>query len=96
MPPVGVKPNASHLPDECPRLLDHRDFPDLSQITYPSDSCMSTAVAINIYKASSVHPFCTDVLQLCICSAHLLDGLPSSKDLNSQNVYTMKIINIIP
>ena len=25
-PPVGVKPNASHLPDECPRLLDHRGF----------------------------------------------------------------------
>ena len=22
-PPVGVKPNASHLLDECPRLLGH-------------------------------------------------------------------------
>ena len=30
MPPVGVEPNASHLPDEPPRLLDHRDFPFLS------------------------------------------------------------------
>ena len=79
MPPVGVKPNASCLLDECPRPLDHRDFPDLSQITYPSDSCMSTAVAINIYKASSVHPFHADVLQLHICSMHLPDGLPSSK-----------------
>ena len=49
--------------------LDHRDFQDLSQITYPSDSCMPTAVAINIYKASSVHPFHADVLQLHICSA---------------------------
>lgn len=28
-PLVGVKPNASHLPDEHPRLLDHRGFPDL-------------------------------------------------------------------
>ena len=25
-PLVGVKPDASHLPDECPRLLDHRGF----------------------------------------------------------------------
>ena len=91
MPLVGVEPNASHLPDECPRLLDHRDFPDVSQITYPSDSCMSTTVAINIHKASSAHPFCTDVLQLRICSMHLPDGLPSSKYLKSQNVYTMKI-----
>ena len=96
MPPVGVEPDASHLVHKCPGLLDHRDFPDLSQIMYPSDSCMSTAVAINIYKVSSVHPFHADVLQLHICSIHLLDGLPSSKYLNSQNVYTMKIINIIP
>ena len=95
MPPVGVKPNASHLPDKCPRLLDHRDFPVLSLITYPSDSCMSTAVAINIYIASSAYPFCADVLQLCICSVHLPAGLPSSEYLNSQNIYAMKIINII-
>ena len=26
-PPVGVEPDASHLQDECPRLLDHRGFP---------------------------------------------------------------------
>ena len=26
-PLVGVEPNASHLPDECPRPLDHRGFP---------------------------------------------------------------------
>ena len=88
MPPVGVKANVPHLPDKHPRLLDHRDFQDLSQITYPSESCMLTAVAINIYKASSAHPFCVDVLQLHICQ----DGLPSSKYLNSQNVYAMKII----
>ena len=25
-PPVAVKPDASHLPHECPRLLDHRGF----------------------------------------------------------------------
>ena len=37
VPLVGVKPNASHLLDECPRLLDHRDFPVLSLITHPSD-----------------------------------------------------------
>ena len=24
---VGVEPDTSHLPDEHPRLLDHRDFP---------------------------------------------------------------------
>ena len=41
-PPVGVKPNASHLLYEHPRLLDHRGFPNLSQITYPSDSCVVT------------------------------------------------------
>ena len=50
-------------------------------------------MTIYIYTASSVHPFCSDVLQLCICSAHLLDGPPSSKYMNSQNVYAMKIIN---
>ena len=83
MPLVGVEPDASHLPDEYPRPLDHRDFPVLSQITYPSDSCMSTAMAINICKASSVHPFYADVLQLRICSVHLPDGLQSSKYLNS-------------
>ena len=92
---MGVKPNASHLPDEGPRLLDHRDFPVLSQITHLSDSCMSTAVAINIYIASSAHPFHADVLQLHICSMHLPDGLPPSKYLNSQNVYAMKIIPMV-
>ena len=30
VPPVGVEPDASPLPDECPRPLDHRDFPVLS------------------------------------------------------------------
>ena len=54
MPLVGVEPDASHLLDECPRLLDHRDFPVLSQITYPSDSCMSTAVVINIFKMNVI------------------------------------------
>ena len=38
VPLVGVEPNASHLPDECPRLLDRRDFPVLSLITHPHDS----------------------------------------------------------
>ena len=28
-PLVGVEPDASHLLDECPRLLNHRGFPDL-------------------------------------------------------------------
>ena len=37
VPPVGVEPNAFQLPDECPRLLDCRDFPVLSLITHPSD-----------------------------------------------------------
>ena len=37
-PPVGVKPNGSHLLDEHPRLLDHRGFPIYHLITYPSDS----------------------------------------------------------
>ena len=37
VPLVGVKPDASHLPDKQPRLLDHRDFPGLSLITHPSD-----------------------------------------------------------
>ena len=39
-PPVGVEPNASHLPNEHPRPLDHRGFPDLSPITHPSDLSM--------------------------------------------------------
>ena len=39
-PLVGVKPNASCLPDKCPRLLDHRGFPDLSPITHQSDLSM--------------------------------------------------------
>ena len=39
-PPVGVKPDTSYLPHECPRLLDHRGFPDLSPITPPSDLSM--------------------------------------------------------
>ena len=38
VPLVGVETDASCLPDECPRLLDHRDFPVLSLITHPSDS----------------------------------------------------------
>ena len=46
----------------------HR-IPNLSQITYPSDSCSVTPVTI-IYRASSAHPICT-ALQLHICSAHL-------------------------
>ena len=29
VPLVGVKPDASHLPDEHPRLVDHTDFPVL-------------------------------------------------------------------
>ena len=28
-PPVGVEPDASHLLDKHPRLLDHRGFPNL-------------------------------------------------------------------
>ena len=49
------------------------------QITHPSDTKVSTAVAINIYIVPSAHPFHADVLQLCICSMPLLDGPPSSK-----------------
>ena len=37
-PLVGVEPDASCLPDECPRLLEHRGFPICHLITYPSDS----------------------------------------------------------
>ena len=44
-------------------------IPNLSQITYPSDSCSVMPVTI-IYRMSSVHPICT-ALQLHICSAHL-------------------------
>ena len=47
---MGVKPDASHLPDECPRPLDHRGFPichrSLVQVIH---WFMSTAVANNIY-----------------------------------------------
>ena len=50
-------------------------------------------MTIYIYIVSSAHPFHADVLQLCICSVHLPDGQPSSKYMNSQNVYAMKIIN---
>ena len=28
-PPMGVEPDASHLPDEHPRPLDHRGFPNI-------------------------------------------------------------------
>ena len=50
-------------------------------------------MTIYIYIASSVYPFHADVLQLHICSTHLLDGPPSTKYMNSQKVYAMKIIN---
>ena len=40
-PPVGVKPDASHWPDEHPRPLDNRGFPDLSPITHPSELSMA-------------------------------------------------------
>ena len=50
-------------------------------------------MTIYIYIASSAHPFHADVSQLCICSAHLLDGPPSSKHMNSHNGHAMKIIN---
>ena len=69
MPLAGVESNTSCLLDECPRLLDHRDFPICHWfITHPSDLSLATAVTHHIiYIASSVHPFCTDVLQLHIC-----------------------------
>ena len=38
-PPVGVEPNASHLPDEHPRPLDHRGFPNLSWMLYYTLCC---------------------------------------------------------
>ena len=67
--PVGVEPDASRLPDEHPRLLDHRDFPICHWfITHLSDLSLATAVAHHIiYIASSAHPSCADVLQLRIC-----------------------------
>ena len=66
-PLVGVEPDASYLPDECPRLLDHRGILICHLITYPSDSSMSTAVAINIiYKTSSAHCICA-----VVTTAHL-------------------------
>ena len=76
--PMGVKPDASHLLDEHPRPLDHRDFLICHCfITHACDFRLATTVALSInYIASSVHPFHADVLQLHICSMHLPDGLP--------------------
>ena len=80
-PPVGVKPDASHLLDECPRLLDHRGFPICHLITYPSDSlyvhcCGNQYYLQDVICASHLHSgsyHCASVP--CICP----DGLPSSK-----------------
>ena len=49
-------------------------IPNLSQITYPSDSCSVMPVTI-IYRTSSAHPIHA-ALQLHICSAHL-SGWPT-------------------
>ena len=65
-PPVGFEPDASHLPDECPTARPQR-IPNLSQITYPSDSCVVTELWPIIYKASSAHPIHASVFT----TAHL-------------------------
>ena len=49
---MGVEPDASHLLDEHPRLLDHRDFPDLSLITHPSDLSLGHCCGFHIIYIS--------------------------------------------
>ena len=55
-PPVGVKPNASHLPDEHPRLLDHRGFPICHISLFWVIHMWSLLWLSIIYKMSSAHP----------------------------------------
>ena len=66
-PPVGVKPNTSHLPDECPRPLDHRGF-----LICPRSLIQVIHVwSLNCdYRLFTRHHMCIPSVQ-CFTTAHL-------------------------
>ena len=78
-PLVGVEPNASHLPDKCPRLLDHRGFlichRSLFQVIHVwSLNCDYQYYLQDVICALHLHSY------HCTSAPHIyLDGLPSSK-----------------
>ena len=69
---MGVKPDASHLPDECPRLLDHRGFliclRSLIQVIHAWPlNCdnqyylQDVICTLHLHSVTTAHLFCTSV-----------------------------------